>query len=256
MWTIFKVFIEFVTILLLFYVWVLGPQGMWDLSSLSRGRTSTPCIGRWSLNHWTQGKSLNLTFFKDRLFYVFLDSSGRPNQDEGLSPHVPQLHNQPLHPKLVSGPSYGLPTVSWTMSGQQDDQEDPPLAQWHPTGNGDPSEKQRGNTHEQEEQTPYSLQTQTPSPGHMTGNFQHSLLIYCSEWHFVPSHDWWWRRGHCLETWVWFGILQLTCFVALDRSFHVPSLSIWWQTWELFLVIDMTRQACHADSTAPQTGCC
>ena len=26
---------------------------MWDLSSLSRDRTRTPCIGRRSLNHWT-----------------------------------------------------------------------------------------------------------------------------------------------------------------------------------------------------------
>ena len=26
---------------------------MWDLSSLTRDRTHTPCIGRRSLNHWT-----------------------------------------------------------------------------------------------------------------------------------------------------------------------------------------------------------
>ena len=26
---------------------------MWDLSSLTRDRTHTPCIGRQSLNHWT-----------------------------------------------------------------------------------------------------------------------------------------------------------------------------------------------------------
>ena len=32
----FKVFIEFVTILLLFYVLGFGPRGMWDLSSLMR----------------------------------------------------------------------------------------------------------------------------------------------------------------------------------------------------------------------------
>ena len=32
MWTIFKVFMEFVTILLLFYVLVYLLQGMWDLS--------------------------------------------------------------------------------------------------------------------------------------------------------------------------------------------------------------------------------
>ena len=33
MWTIFKVFIEFVTILLLFSVLVFWPQGTWDPSS-------------------------------------------------------------------------------------------------------------------------------------------------------------------------------------------------------------------------------
>ena len=35
-WTIFKVFIEFVAILLLFYVLVFWPQGMWDLSFPTR----------------------------------------------------------------------------------------------------------------------------------------------------------------------------------------------------------------------------
>ena len=53
MWTVFKVFIEFVTIVLLFYVLVFWPRGMWDLSSLTRDWTCTPCIGRRSLNHWT-----------------------------------------------------------------------------------------------------------------------------------------------------------------------------------------------------------
>ena len=53
-WTIFKGFIEFVTILLQFYVLVLWSQGMWDLSSPTRDRTHTPlCARRWSLNHWT-----------------------------------------------------------------------------------------------------------------------------------------------------------------------------------------------------------
>ena len=53
MWTIFKVFIEFVTILLLSYVLVFWLRGMWNLSSPTRDRTRIPCIGRWSLNHWT-----------------------------------------------------------------------------------------------------------------------------------------------------------------------------------------------------------
>ena len=61
MWTIFfKVFIEFVTILLLFYVLVLWPRGMWDLSCPTRDRTLTLCIGRQSLNHWTTRGVLKL----------------------------------------------------------------------------------------------------------------------------------------------------------------------------------------------------
>ena len=45
-WTTFKVFIEFVTILLLFYVLVFWPRGMWDPTSPTRDQTCTPCIGR------------------------------------------------------------------------------------------------------------------------------------------------------------------------------------------------------------------
>ena len=46
MWTIFKVFTEFVTILLLFYVLVFWLWGMWNLSSLIRDRTHTSLITR------------------------------------------------------------------------------------------------------------------------------------------------------------------------------------------------------------------
>ena len=49
MWTIFKVFTEF----LVFYVLAFWLRGMWDLSSPTRDRTHTPCIGRQSLNHRT-----------------------------------------------------------------------------------------------------------------------------------------------------------------------------------------------------------
>ena len=35
MWTIFKVSVEFVTVLLLFYVLVFWPRSTWDLSSLT-----------------------------------------------------------------------------------------------------------------------------------------------------------------------------------------------------------------------------
>ena len=46
MWTIFEVSIEFVTVLLLFYVLVFWTQGMQDLSSPTRDLTSTLCFGR------------------------------------------------------------------------------------------------------------------------------------------------------------------------------------------------------------------
>ena len=51
MWTIFKVFIELITTLLLFHVLVFWPQGMWDPSSLTRDRNHSPSTRRQSLNH-------------------------------------------------------------------------------------------------------------------------------------------------------------------------------------------------------------
>ena len=53
MWTGFKDFTEFITVLLLFYVLVIWLQGMWDLSSPIRDQPNTNCIGRWSLKRWT-----------------------------------------------------------------------------------------------------------------------------------------------------------------------------------------------------------
>ena len=48
--------IEFVAILILFYILVVWPQGMWDLSSLTRDPTCIPYPGRQGLNHWTARK--------------------------------------------------------------------------------------------------------------------------------------------------------------------------------------------------------
>ena len=45
-WIIFKVFIEFATILFLFYVLVFWPRDMCDRNSLIRDQTCTPCIGK------------------------------------------------------------------------------------------------------------------------------------------------------------------------------------------------------------------
>ena len=49
-------YIEFVTILLLFYVLVSCLWGMWSFISPTRDQTCTPCFRRWSLNHWTEGE--------------------------------------------------------------------------------------------------------------------------------------------------------------------------------------------------------
>ena len=46
MWAIFKVFIEFVTILLLLYVLAFWLQGIWTLSLPTGDCNCTPCIGR------------------------------------------------------------------------------------------------------------------------------------------------------------------------------------------------------------------
>ena len=70
MWTIFKVSIEFVTTLLPFYVLVFWPQGMWDLSSLTRDRTLSPCIGRQSPNHWTAREVPKVTLFLTAVLFT------------------------------------------------------------------------------------------------------------------------------------------------------------------------------------------
>ena len=78
MWTIFKVFIEFATVLLLFYVLVFWLRGMWDLCSPTRDQTHTLCIGSQVLTTGLQRKSpcgffLFLFFNSNPLFiYLFL----------------------------------------------------------------------------------------------------------------------------------------------------------------------------------------
>ena len=53
-WTIFKVFIQFITILLLLFMsWFFGPEVYGILVPLTRDQIHAPCIGAWSLNHGT-----------------------------------------------------------------------------------------------------------------------------------------------------------------------------------------------------------
>ena len=53
-WTFSWVFIEFVTVLSLF--WFFWPQSMWDVRSLTRDQTCTLCIERQTLNPGAPGK--------------------------------------------------------------------------------------------------------------------------------------------------------------------------------------------------------
>jgi len=46
----------------IWYFALLGAWGMWDPSSVTRDWTHTPCIGRWSLNHWTTKDVLGFFF--------------------------------------------------------------------------------------------------------------------------------------------------------------------------------------------------
>ena len=75
MWAILKVFIEFITILLLFYVLGFGgsfwPWGMWDLSFLTRDQTHTLYIGKWNLNQWTKKEVLKTLFLKCSCIFPF-----------------------------------------------------------------------------------------------------------------------------------------------------------------------------------------
>ena len=51
MWVVFKVFIEFVTMMLLIYSLAFWLRGMWD--PLIRDQTCALCIGRRGLSNWT-----------------------------------------------------------------------------------------------------------------------------------------------------------------------------------------------------------
>ena len=45
---------------------------MWDLSSLTRDQTHTPCIGRQSLNHWTAREVLGMMSFFKKIYLLFI----------------------------------------------------------------------------------------------------------------------------------------------------------------------------------------
>ena len=88
MWTIFKVFIEFLKSLLqycfCFMFWFFWPWDMWNFSSLTRDQTHAPCIGGWSLNHWTTRDGPRIYSFKKCEVPSNSFQSDRTNKQQGL----------------------------------------------------------------------------------------------------------------------------------------------------------------------------
>lgn len=96
MWTIFKVFIEFVTILFLFSVLVFWPHGMQNRSSSTRDQTCTPCFGNTkSQPQDHQGRPSSTFYFllgspwieEQWAFLYFLTFSVTPNCETLNLPH-------------------------------------------------------------------------------------------------------------------------------------------------------------------------
>ena len=73
MWLICKVLIEFVTISLLFYVFVFWLQVMWYLNSLTRDQPCTSALKGKVLTTGPPGKSLDIFFFgSETVSYVLM----------------------------------------------------------------------------------------------------------------------------------------------------------------------------------------
>ena len=67
MWTIvFKVFIEFVTILFLLYVFIFWLQAVWDLISQQGIKPAHPAL-EGSLSLWPAGKSCNQLLYDEKV---------------------------------------------------------------------------------------------------------------------------------------------------------------------------------------------
>ena len=125
MWPTFKLFIDFVTVLFLFYVLVSWLRGMWDLSSLTRDQTCTPChweAQSYPLDH--EGSPFICSFLKDYVsvlcFHLFkwkmmmvtamTTPSWRRSQNCPLFPTIwptqPSLLSIHLHQRIQ--PSYRM----------------------------------------------------------------------------------------------------------------------------------------------------
>ena len=91
MWTIFKLFIEFVTILLLFYVLVFYPWGMWDLVPWQGIKPALPTLAGKVLITGSPEKSFSRYFNPHSLLvlslFLLLWSESGSVMSDSLRPH-------------------------------------------------------------------------------------------------------------------------------------------------------------------------
>ena len=122
MWTILKVFSEFVPVLLLSYVLVFWPQGIWDLNSLTRDQTCISYIQGEVLTTVPWGKSLSTFLYRQYLCLQSAPSYGPiimfktfPWEKTRTLCPCPPLWSIPLHlaePVLCQVPT-GLQVAFW-----------------------------------------------------------------------------------------------------------------------------------------------
>ena len=101
MWTVFQIFIEFVTILLLFCFGFLVSRHV-GFTSPTRDWTQAPCIRWQSLNHWTSREVPAITSFPSLCFTL-----DHQQQNPGTKPGMqsPRSRSAQSYPSLPIHPS-------------------------------------------------------------------------------------------------------------------------------------------------------
>ena len=79
MWAIFKVFVEYVTILLLFYALVFWSQGIWDLSFLTGMEPSLCALEGEVLTTGQPENPFNYIFEGLKIFSIVIDTENVSN---------------------------------------------------------------------------------------------------------------------------------------------------------------------------------
>ena len=107
MWTILKDFIVFFTILLLFYALISYPQGLGDLSSLTKDWPPPPALEGKVLTNGPPGKSRMVSFVTPNLQFLRNESWNT----KGTPPGVSDSTGFSSYPNTKCYTSYSFPTI-------------------------------------------------------------------------------------------------------------------------------------------------